>query len=217
VESEEDARSAAEVATITGARHRIVHLDPLEIPEFPLNTPRRCYVCRQQLYVALEEIRMEEELAAILDGAIADDAHDYRPGSEAASEAGVLRPLADAGLTKEEVRQASRELGLPTADKPASPCLASRFPYGEPITIEALGMVARAEEFLHTRGFPVVRVRHHGRVARLEVPEDQIHLVAAEPLRSELVAALRALGYAYVCLDLLGFRSGSLNEVLPGR
>jgi uncharacterized protein len=205
------------VARITGAPHQIVHLDPLKIPEFPRNTPRRCYVCRQQLYAALETIRASEGLAAILDGAIADDAGDYRPGSRAAAEAGVVRPLADAGLTKSEVRAISRELGLPTADKPASPCLASRFPYGELITVEGLSTVARAEAFLHERGFPVVRVRHHGRVARIEVPAEQIALLAEEPLRTQVVTKLRDLGYAYICLDMLGFRSGSLNEVLPGR
>jgi uncharacterized protein len=217
VESEDDTRSAGEVARLTGATHRVIHLDPLEIPEFPLNTPKRCYVCRLQLYAALEKIRIDEGLAAILDGAIADDALDYRPGSQAASEAGVKRPLADAGLTKEEVRAASRQLGLPTSEKPASPCLASRFPYGEPITVEALGTVAQAESLLHEWGFPVVRVRHHGPLARIEVPAEQIPLLTAEPLRSKVVAALRELGYAYVSLDLLGFRSGSLNEVLPGR
>jgi pyridinium-3,5-biscarboxylic acid mononucleotide sulfurtransferase len=215
VESDEDARSAAEVAQLTGATHMVIHLDPLEIPEFPLNTPRRCYVCRLQLYAALEKIRAQEGLAAILDGAIADDAQDYRPGSQAASEAGVKRPLAEAGLTKEEVREASRQLRLPTAEKPASPCLASRFPYGEPITVEALSTVAQAESLLHGWGFPIVRVRHHGPVARIEVPAEQIRLLAEEPLRSKLVEALRRLGYAYVSLDLQGFRSGSLNEVLP--
>ena len=215
VESEEDARSAAEMAQLTGAAHMMIYLDPLEIPEFPLNTPKRCYVCRLQLYAALEKIRVQEGLAAILDGAIADDAQDYRPGSQAASEAGVKRPLAEAGLTKEEVRAASRQLGLPTAEKPASPCLASRFPYGEPITVEALSTVAQAEALLHGWGFPIVRVRHHGPVARIEVPAEQIPLLAAESLRSKVVEALRGLGYTYVSLDLQGFRSGSLNEVLP--
>ncbi len=217
VESENDARSAGEVARLTGAAHRVINVNPLELPGFPLNPPERCYICRLQLYAALEKLRVDEGLEAILDGAIVDDAQDYRPGNQAACEAGVQRPLADAGLTKEEVREASRRLGLPTADKPASPCLASRFPYGEPITTEALGMVAQAEALLHGWGFPEVRVRHHGRVARIEVPAEQIPLLAAEPLRSRVVDAFRGLGYAYVSLDLLGFRSGSLNEVLPGR
>jgi uncharacterized protein len=217
VESQEDADSATEIACLTGAKHRVIHLDPLQISEFPRNTPLRCYVCRQQLYAALEDIRIAEGLAAVLDGAIADDSQDYRPGSRAASEAGVRRPLAEAGFTKEEVRTLSRELGLPTAEKPASPCLASRFPYGEPITVEALATVARAEALLHERGFPVVRVRHHGRLARIEVPAEQIVLLATEPLRTEIVDALRRLGYAYISLDLLGFRSGSLNEVLNDR
>lgn len=217
VESEKDAESAIQVAHITGARHRLINLDPFAIPEFSQNTPQRCYFCRQQLYAVLERIRREEDLAAILDGAIADDASDYRPGAQAASEAGVVRPLADAGFTKDEVRAVSRELGLPTADKPASPCLASRFPYGEPITAQGLRMVAAAEAYLHNQGFPVVRVRHQGRTARIEVPAGQIERLTTEPLRSATVTALRGLGYAYVCVDLLGFRSGSLNEVLPGR
>ncbi|MCL5735632.1 MAG: ATP-dependent sacrificial sulfur transferase LarE [Actinobacteria bacterium] len=217
VESEEDARSAEDLAKLVGSPHRVIHLDPFEIPEFPLNTPQRCYFCRRQLFAALEKIRVEEGLATILEGAIADDATDYRPGSRAALESAVGRPLAEAGFTKEEVRMASRLLGLPTAEKPASPCLASRFPYGQAITVEGLEMVARAESLLHSRGFPVVRVRHHGPVARIEVPSEQIPRVSAEPLRSEITAALKEMGYAYVSLDLEGFRSGSLNEVLPKR
>ena len=125
-----------------------------------------------------------------------------------------MHPLADAGLTKEEVRAASRKLGLPTAEKPASPCLASRFPYGQTITAEDLAMVAKAESMLHEWGFPVVRVRHHGPLARIEVPVEQIPSLASDPLRSRLVEELRELGYAWVSLDLQGFRSGSLNEVL---
>lgn len=215
IETAEVAGSAEQVARLTGAKHRIVDRDPMDIPGFAGNEPERCYVCRRQLYVELERIRREEDLAAILDGAIADDSDDYRPGSRAALEAGVIRPLADAGLTKEEVRAISRDLGLPTADRPASPCLASRFPYGERITHEDLNMVAQAEAFLHEQGFPIVRVRHHGPLARIEVPTEQIALLAAEPLRSEVTQRLHDLGYTYVCLDLLGFRSGSLNEVLP--
>jgi uncharacterized protein len=168
------------------------------------------------LYVALEDIRKKHGFAAVLDGAIADDRQDYRPGLQAAQEAGVLHPLAEAGFSKEEVREASRRLRLPTAERPASPCLASRFPYGEKITLEALQTVARAEELLHAWGFPVVRVRHHdgGRLARVEVPAEQVCRLCEAPLRSQLTGALKDLGYTYVCLDLVGFRSGSLNEVL---
>lgn len=215
VESDSDLSSAREVAELVGAPYREISLDPLGLPEFPLNTPTRCYTCRQQLYAALETIRVETGFEAVVDGAIADDAADYRPGTRAADEACVRRPLAEAGLTKDEVRAVSRELGLPTSEKPASPCLASRFPYGERITLEALEQVAAAEAVLHKQGFPVVRVRHHGRLARIEVPAAEVPRLSEEPVRSKVTEALRTLGYLYVCVDLLGFRSGSLNEVLP--
>ena len=216
VESEEDVESARTLAERLQVPHDCIALDSLEIPGFADNTPLRCYLCRGQLYAALETIRLEHGLEAVLDGAIAEDSLDYRPGLQAAREAGVLHPLAEAGLSKEEVREASRRLGLPTAERPASPCLASRFPYGETITLEALQTVARAEEFLHGWGFPIVRVRHHGRLARIEVPAGQIARLCDEPLRSQVTAALNELGYIYVCVDLVGFRSGSLNEVLAG-
>ena len=217
VESKEDAESARTVARLLQVAHRVMALDSLKIPGFAENTPLRCYLCRQQLYAALERIRLESEFEAVLDGAIADDAQDYRPGLRAAKEAGVLHPLAEAGFSKDEVRIASRYLGLPTSDRPASPCLASRFPYGEAITLEALQTVARAESLLHDWGFPIVRVRHHGRLARIEVPVGEVPRLCEEPLRSQVNAALSALGYIYVCADLLGFRSGSLNEVLESR
>jgi pyridinium-3,5-biscarboxylic acid mononucleotide sulfurtransferase len=214
VESEEDVESARALTESLHVPHDCIVLDSLNIPGFADNTPLRCYLCRGQLYEALEAIRVERGFAAVLDGAIAEDSLDYRPGLQAAEEAGVLHPLAEAGFFKEEVREASRRLGLPTAERPASPCLASRFPYGETITLEALRTVARAEEFLHRWGFPIVRVRHHARLARIEVPADQIARLCDEPLRSQVTAALKELGYAYVCVDLMGFRSGSLNEVL---
>jgi uncharacterized protein len=216
VESEEDIESATALTGRLGVAHDCLALDSLQIPGFADNTPLRCYLCRGQLYAALEDIRKKHGFAAVLDGAIADDRHDYRPGLQAAHEAGVLHPLAEAGFSKEEVREASRLLRLPTAERPASPCLASRFPYGERITLEALRTVARAEELLHAWGFPIVRVRHHdgGRLARVEVPAEQVCRLCDEPLRSQLTAALQELGYTYVCLDLVGFRSGSLNEVL---
>jgi pyridinium-3,5-biscarboxylic acid mononucleotide sulfurtransferase len=216
VESEEDIESATALTKRLGVAHDCIVLDSMAIPGFADNTPLRCYLCRGQLYEALEDIRTHHGFTAVLDGAIADDKQDYRPGLQAAEEAGVLHPLAEAGFSKEEVREASRRLSLPTAERPASPCLASRFPYGETITMEGLQTVARAEAFLHGWGFPVVRVRHHGdgRLARIEVPAHQVSRLAEEPLRSQVTAALTGLGYTYVCVDLTGFRSGSLNEVL---
>jgi pyridinium-3,5-biscarboxylic acid mononucleotide sulfurtransferase len=216
VESEADIESARDISARLHVPHECIALDSLEIPGFADNTPLRCYLCRGQLYQALDDIRAKLGFEAVLDGAIAEDSQDYRPGLQAAGEAGVLHPLAEAGFSKEEVREASRELGLPTSERPASPCLASRFPYGEKITIEALRTVAQAEALLHDWGFPIVRVRHHdrGKLARIEVPADQIARLCEEPLRSQVAAALSELGYAYVSVDLRGFRSGSLNEVL---
>jgi pyridinium-3,5-biscarboxylic acid mononucleotide sulfurtransferase len=216
VESEEDIDSARALTSRLGVRHDCLVLDSLQIPGFADNTPLRCYLCRGQLYEAMEAIRTKHGFTAVLDGAIADDRQDYRPGLQAAKEAGVLHPLAEAGFTKEEVREASRRLGLPTAERPASPCLASRFPYGEQITLDGLKTVAKAEELLHNWGFPIVRVRHHdrGRLARIEVPAEQIARLCQEPLRTRVSAALKEIGYTYVAVDLVGFRSGSLNEVL---
>lgn len=216
VESEEDIESAAALTARLGVPHDRLALDSMQIPGFADNTPLRCYLCRGQLYKALEGIRAKHGFEAVLDGAIADDSQDYRPGLRAAEEAGVLHPLAEAGFSKDEVREASRSLGLPTSERPASPCLASRFPYGETITLEGLQTVAHAEALLHGWGFPVVRVRHHdqGRLARIEVPAGEISRLCDEPLRSLVTAALKEQGYTYVCVDLGGFRSGSLNEVL---
>ena len=215
VGSEDDEEWARTVAARLEARHRVVPFDYLGIPGFAANPPDRCYLCRRRLYATLETIRVEEGFDAVVDGGIGDDSGDYRPGMRATAEAGVLSPLAEAGFAKEEVRAVCRALGLEVAERPASPCLASRFPYGEPITIEALQMVAAAESLLRRRSFPVCRVRHHGNVARIEVPAARISELSADPLRTELVTTLKALGYAYVCADLLGFRSGSLNETLP--
>lgn len=214
VSSEDDGRWAAAVAAGLGARHVVMPFDYLAIPGFAANPPDRCYLCRRSLYEVLETVRAAEGLDAVVDGGIEDDSGDYRPGMRAAREAGVRSPLAEAGLIKDEVRAACRELGLEVAERPSSPCLASRFPYGEVIAEDALKMVAEAEALLRGLGFPVCRVRHHGRVARVEVPAAQIAELTAEPVRSKAEGALRDLGWAYVCVDLAGFRSGSLNEVL---
>ena len=214
--SENDLNYAQAVVKQVRAAYRQIDFNPLDLPEFALNKPNRCYLCRKKLYGELELIRVEKGFAAIVDGTIADDAEDYRPGNQAAEEFNVHRPLAKAKLIKEEVRSISRDLGLLSAERPASPCLATRFPYYEEITLGGLQKVSRAETALHDQGFPIVRVRHHdgGRLARIEVPAEEIFRLNEEPARSIITEALRNLGYLYVCVDLLGFRSGSLNDVL---
>ena len=216
VASEDDEEWARSVAAGLGARHRIVPFDYLAIPGFAANPPDRCYLCRGRLYAVLETIRAEEGLDAVVDGGIEDDSGDYRPGMRATAEAGVLSPLAEAGFTKEEVRAACRSLwGWRWPKDRRHPVWPPASRTENAITVEALKMVAAAESLLRGRGFPVCRVRHHGSMARIEVPAARISELCAEPLRTELVEALRDLGYAYVCVDLLGFRSGSLNETLP--
>lgn len=186
----------------------------LRNPRYTENSPDRCYFCKQELFTEICRLAAARGFAAVLDGNNADDAGDRRPGRRAAREAGVRSPLLEAGLTKEEVRGLSRRLGLPTAEKPAMACLASRLPYGTPITKEALGRVEAAEDFLHDLGFTQVRVRHHDQVARLELlPAEMTRLLDAATNR-RVVEKLRALGYAFVSLDLEGYRTGSMNSLL---
>lgn len=208
----EDLRAAGALAARLGVAHVPLATRETTDPRYAVNRPDRCFHCKSELFARLAEVAEARGLQAILDGTHAEDAGDFRPGLRAASERGVRSPLREAGLGKAAVRAVARLLDLPMWDRPASPCLASRFPYGEAITVEKLGMVERAEIHLRERGFCEVRVRHHGSVARIEVPPaDMPRLLAEGPA---VVGALRALGYAYVTLDLQGFRSGSLNEVL---
>ncbi len=189
----------------------------LERPEYRENGPDRCYYCKAELF---RKIRSEVEAGRlpswpVLYGETADDKGDHRPGSKAAREWGVLAPLAEGGFTKEEIRRFSRERGLGTSGKPSFACLASRIPYGTPIDEKLLERVERAEAYLRERGFRQFRVRHHGEIARIELdPEDFPR--ASGPEREGLVAFLKSLGYAFVVLDLEGFRSGSLDRLLPG-
>ncbi|MDX9866655.1 MAG: ATP-dependent sacrificial sulfur transferase LarE [Kiritimatiellia bacterium] len=195
-----------------------VVIDPAELddPRYAENSADRCYYCKKHLFARIAALASEQGYTAVLDGNNADDAGDYRPGRRAAAELGVKSPLAEAGLTKEEVRALSRRLDLPTAEKPAMACLASRIPYGSPVTAEALGRVERAEEALKAAGFEVCRVRHHGEVARIEVAASALPRLLEEPLREAVVAGVKAAGFRYVTLDLQGYRMGSLNASLPG-
>lgn len=208
----DDLRIAADVARRVGVAHVPLTTRETTDARYAINTPARCFHCKTELYGRLEALAEARGLTAILDGTHAGDAADFRPGEAAARARGVRSPLREAGLAKPEIRAIARLLDLPVWDKPASPCLASRFPYGEAITVEKLSMVDRAEAHLHALGFREVRVRHHGNVARIEVPPERMpDLLRAAPA---VARELRALGYAYVTMDLQGFRSGALNEVL---
>jgi uncharacterized protein len=212
VEAPEETAQASELASLGGFRHQVVDLDDLADPIFAANPPDRCYHCKLRRFQALAGIAQEHGLAWLADGSNADDASDYRPGRRALAQLGVRSPLAEAGLTKAEIRALGRALGLPNWDKPAAPCLATRFPYDTPLTFAEIQRVGQAERSLHALGFPAVRVRVHGDLARIEAPPADFPAVLEQ--RAAIVAGLRALGYAWVALDLLGYRTGSMNETL---
>ncbi len=210
----DDAAEAKRLAAAMGVTHVVVDTNELAIPGYAENPADRCYFCKDNLFVICTAEARRRGIAAVLDGANVDDLSDHRPGLRAAEEQGVRHPLVEAGLTKADVRAASRALGLPTWDRPASPCLSSRFPYGTRITAERLARVAAAEAFLRRLGLRELRVRFHDQVARIEVPEDAMPALLAPGVREAAVAELRRLGFAWVTLDLAGFRSGSLNAPL---
>ena len=207
---------AAAFRRAEGVRHVVIDSDELNIPGFAENPPDRCYHCKKELFSKLLAFARENGLAVVLEGSNLDDDGDYRPGRRAIQELGIVSPLHEAGLTKAEIRALSREMGLPTSDKPSFACLASRFPYGERITAAALERVERAEQWLLDAGFGLtqLRVRSHGDLARIEVPPGDIPRLAARA--AEIAAAFKELGFAYVTLDLRGYRTGSMNEVLHG-
>ena len=206
---------ARELARRFGWNHETVSTHEVGREEYARNDPDRCYWCKDELFNVLEP-RAAATGAVIATGTNTDDLGDHRPGLRAASERDVRAPLVEAGLSKHDVRALSRDLGLPTADKPASPCLSSRFAYGVRVTPQGLRRIERAEEAVRSLGFEVLRVRDHGDLARIEVPLEDVPRAAA--LQRELTGALLALGFHHVTLDLAGFRSGSLNTVLrePG-
>jgi uncharacterized protein len=211
---QEEARLLAERF---GVRHRFVDTAELERPGYVANGPDRCYHCKTELFATLETLRGEGGLRWVVDGTNRDDLRDHRPGMRAREERRVRSPLVEAEMTKEDVRAASRMLGLPTAEKPAQPCLASRLPYGTAVTREALARVGAAEECVRALGFRQFRVRHHGDVARLEVDPAELDRAFEPAIRAAIVRGLREAGYRWVALDLEGYRSGSLNDVLSIR
>ncbi len=207
-----EVEEAKALAVQIGIRHMLLDTSEMDRPGYVENSPQRCYHCKTELYSLLEEMAERDGIAYVLDGCNVDDLGDHRPGRVAAAEHRVRSPLMEAGLTKAEIREFSKERGLPTWDKPAMACLSSRIPYGTRVTVEALDQVGAAEAFLRGLGLRQLRVRHHGDVARIEIELIDIAVVVEH--RQRIVTRLRNLGYAHVTLDLAGFRSGSMNEVL---
>jgi pyridinium-3,5-biscarboxylic acid mononucleotide sulfurtransferase len=194
--------------------HEFIATAELARPEYRANPANRCYYCKTELYEHLSMVARDRGFAVVVDGSNADDRGDYRPGRQAAREFGVRSPLDEAGLTKPEIRELARRAGLPIWDEPASACLSSRIPYASEVTEEKLAVIERAEEAVRGLGFRVFRVRHHDTLARLEIARDEMARALEPSVSQALVAALKAVGYQYVSLDLQGYRTGSLNEVL---
>src|SRR5215472_4419903 len=209
---EQDRVIAIKMAGEIGARHLVIDSNELEIPGYAANPINRCYLCKSNLFEVCEEKAAQLGIGEIVDGLNLDDLHDYRPGMKAAAERRVRHPLVEAELSKAEIRELSRSLGLRTWDRPASPCLSSRFPYGTEITPEGLRRVAEGEKLLHALGFRVARVRYHGEVARIELERDQIARVFEPEIRDRVEREFKRIGFRFVTIDLKGFRSGSLNE-----
>ncbi len=210
----EELEDASLQAATIGIPHQIIQTHEMENPNYTSNPVNRCYFCKSELHDTLKPLAIKLGYPYVVDGVNADDLHDYRPGIQAAKERGARSPLAEVGITKAEVRQISKELGLPWWDKPAQPCLSSRFPYGEEITVAKLQRVGRAEIFLRKLGYQNLRVRSEGETARIELPPEQIKEFVLKIDLPSVVSAFQEFGFLYVTLDLEGYRSGKLNQVL---
>ena len=209
-----ECEEAETLARKLGFRFATIETNELENPQFVANSPDRCYYCKQGLFKQIRNMASTEGLDWIADGSNYDDLGDYRPGRKALAELGIRSPLCEVELTKDEIRRLSKKRGLPTWDKPASPCLASRIPYGTPVTRDALRRIADGERYLQNLGIRDCRLRHHENIARIEVNGEGMSLLLNGQIRQDLVKQIKALGYTYVTLDLGGYRSGSLNEEL---
>ncbi len=209
-----DLDTAREMAQRFNVPHIVFECNELEIPTFSSNPPNRCYLCKQGLFSELIGLAKDHGMNHVIEGSNADDTNDYRPGMRAACDLGIRSPLREAGLTKDEIRTLSKALGLPTWNKPSSPCLASRFPYGSEITTDRLRRIERAEAHLGELGLREFRVRDHGDVARIEVAGEEMHKILEPSVREQVAAELKSIGYLYVCLDMEGYRMGAMNESL---
>ncbi|MDA1256687.1 MAG: ATP-dependent sacrificial sulfur transferase LarE [Chloroflexi bacterium] len=212
--ADDELTEAVDLANAHGWNHRVILTDEINDPRYTANDTQRCFFCKTELYTQLIEIARSEGWNEVANGTNADDLGDFRPGLDAARDFTVRSPLVEAGLTKAEIRALSQEMNLPTWDKPAQACLASRIPYGTMVTVEALSQIAKAERGLRQAGFRQLRVRHHGDVARIEVPVEDLKSLIDDETRQLIVKKLREAGYLYVTMDLAGFRSGSMNEAI---
>ncbi|AUS96667.1 TIGR00268 family protein [Clostridium thermosuccinogenes] len=211
---EREFKEAVAFAKELGVRHIVISSEELEIEGFKENPVNRCYFCKNELFTKIWEIAKQNNIKYVLDGSNYDDLGDYRPGMQAIKELGVVSPLKEAMLTKEEIRKLSKEMNLPTWDKPSFACLSSRFPYGQEITKEKLEMVDKAEQFLLDLGFKQVRVRHHGDIARIEVSRSEREKFYNGELMDKVYEEFKKIGFRYTALDLKGYRTGSMNETL---
>ncbi len=207
-------KEAQKLAGEIGIKHLVVDTSELAIEGFANNPPERCYFCKTELFGKLKEIAGEQGFLNVADGANLDDTHEFRPGLKASKELNVRSPLKEAGLAKKDIREVSKLLNLSNWDKPAYACLSSRFPYGQSITEEKISMVSEAEKYLRALDLIQFRVRHHETIARIEVLPEDIHILTNSPVREELTIRFKEIGFTYVTLDLAGYRSGSMNEVL---
>lgn len=211
---EREFREAAAFARKAGIRHVVIDSEELAIEGFSDNPLNRCYLCKQAMFSKIMEIARQNNIHSVVDGSNMDDTGDYRPGMRALRELGVISPLKEAGMRKDDIRTLSKEMNLPTWDKPAFACLSSRFPYGHKITHEKLQSVDKAEQFLIDLGIKQVRVRHHGDTARIEVPAHERSRFFDTALMDKVYETFKELGFVYVTLDLKGYRTGSMNEVI---
>jgi uncharacterized protein len=211
---EREIKAARALARALGVLHTVIATSEMDNPEFTANPPLRCYHCKKELMQSVRRMADERGLAVVVDGQNADDSADFRPGARAAAELGVRSPLREADLTKADIRALSKRFGLPTWDRPSLACLASRFPYDTKITLADLDRVGRAEDVLRRIGFGQLRVRHHGTIARIEIPPAEFGRLIAPKVRVRIEGGLKKLGYLYVTLDLGGYRTGSMNEGL---
>ena len=210
-----EVQEAEELAHRIGIAHLLIETQEMDDADYVANSPRRCYHCKSELYAKLRDVADQRGIPWIVDGCNVDDLGDFRPGQDAARERGARSPLVEAGLTKEDIRTLSRQRQLPTWDKPAMACLASRIPYGTPVTVEALSSIGQAEEFIRSLGVRQLRVRHHDGIARIETDDAGMAVLMSDGNRQAVVLRLEELGYRYVALDLAGYRQGSLNKRRP--